>query len=229
MLTYPVSNVGLEQNLFLAAQVFPMHDMFARRQLIHIGLGLAIACAVSPRNVHAKQIKGNEMLETEMDTVYEPAGEGIVTGKGVGDFDFLEGEWHIRHKRLKDGTTEDWQFFESSATVHRVLHGMGSIEELRKADGGDMGMGVRIWLPQEKKWADHWTSAGNGIVNPAQKGHFVDGEGIFVSDEAIDGVQWLYRGVWDKITTNSCRWHQSSSSDQGKSWTWNWWMEWTKI
>lgn len=75
-----------------------------------------------------------------MDTNYEPTGKGIVTGKGVGDFDFLAGEWKIRHKRLNKGTKDEWQRFDSGATVHRVLNGMGSIEELRKADGGDMGM-----------------------------------------------------------------------------------------
>jgi hypothetical protein len=36
-------------------------------------------------------------------TSYEPTGNGIVTGKGVGDFDFLAGSWFIRHKRLKNG------------------------------------------------------------------------------------------------------------------------------
>jgi hypothetical protein len=164
-----------------------------------------------------------------MDTSYTSPGKGIVTGKGVGDFDFLTGTWKIRHRRLKDGNKYEWQSFESSATVHRVLNGMGSIEELRKADGSDMGMGVRVWLPQEMKWADHWTSAANGVVNPAQKGEFIDGEGVFMSEEEVDGVKWLYRGVWDKIAPKSCRWHQSASKDGGKSWEWSWWMEWTKI
>jgi hypothetical protein len=154
---------------------------------------------------------------------------GKVTGKGIGDFDFLAGEWKIAHKRLKDGTKDDWQRFSSSASVHRVLDGMGSIEELRKPDGTMMGMGVRVWLPEEKMWADHWTSAANGVVNPPQKGQFIDGAGVFISEEVLDGVKWLYRGVWDEITPKSCRWHQSSSKDLGKSWEWNWWMEWTRI
>jgi hypothetical protein len=92
-----------------------------------------------------------------------------------------------------------------------------------------MGMGVRVWLSQEKKWADHWTSAGNGVVNPAQKGEFIDGEGVFITEEEADGVKWQYRGVWDRIGDGTCRWHQSASSDGGKSWEWNWWMEWTRV
>ncbi len=56
-----------------------------------------------------------------IDTSYAPTGKGIVTGKGVGDFDFLAGEWKIRHKRLKGGTKDEWLDFDSSASVHRVL------------------------------------------------------------------------------------------------------------
>lgn len=164
------------------------------------------------------------------DIDYSSTGKtGKVTGKGIGDFDFLAGEWKIAHRRLKDGTTDVWEESYSGATVHRVLDGMGSIEELRKPDGSFMGMGIRIWLPQEKKWADHWTGAYNGVVNPAQKGEFIDGEGIFISEEVVDGVRWLYRGIWDRITPTSCRWHQSSSKDGGASWEWNWWMDWTRV
>ena len=163
-----------------------------------------------------------------MDTIYAPKEKGIVTGKGIGDFDFLTGVWHIRHKKLEDRTQDSWLEFESSASVHRVLDGMGSIEELRNADGSNMGMAVRMWLPEKEQWADHWTSVNNGVVNAPQLGRFIDGDGVFVSEHTVDDVQWTYRGVWDKITDKSCRWHQSASKDGGQNWEWNWWMEWTR-
>lgn len=194
-----------------------------RRKVIQAGAAVMLAHAVARPAIAQKQ------ANAPLDTSYIPIGRSLITGKGVGDFDFLTGEWTIRHLRLKDGTENEWQRFDSGASVHRVLGGMGSIEELRKADGSFMGMGVRLWLPQQKKWADHWTSAGNGVINPAQLGEFIDGEGLFISNETIDGVKWLYRGVWDRITPNGCRWHQSSSKDGGKSWQWNWWMEWTRV
>lgn len=165
----------------------------------------------------------------DMDTSYAPPGNGIVTGNGVGDFDFLAGEWTIRHRRRPDMTKEDWTEFASGATVHRVLNGMASIEELRNPDGSDLGMGVRVWLPGEGQWADHWTGAATGVVGMPQKGRFIDGDGVFVSSESVDGVDWIYRGIWDRITTNSCRWHQSASRDGGQNWRWNWWMEWTRV
>lgn len=168
-------------------------------------------------------------MEPRINPSYRSPGRGEITGKGPGDFDFLTGEWTIRHLRLKDETSGKWQRFDSSATVHRVLDGMGSVEELRKPDGSFMGMGLRMWLPEQKQWADHWTSAANGLVNPPQMGQFIDGEGVFISRENRDGVDWLYRGIWDRIAPGQCRWHQSSSKDGGKTWQWNWWMEWTRI
>jgi hypothetical protein len=165
----------------------------------------------------------------QMDKTYTPPGHGLITGKGPGDFDFLTGEWRIDHSRRPDPSKEEWTNFSSSASVHRVLDGMGSIEELRKPDRSFMGMGVRVWLPEQAKWADHWTSAANGIVNPPQLGQFIDGEGVFLSSEAVEGIDWLYRGVWDQIGDGRCRWHQSASRDGGKSWQWNWWMMWTRL
>jgi hypothetical protein len=152
---------------------------FDRRLLLHAAAGLILTTA------------GARAMN---DTDYTSAGKpGKITGKGVGDFDFLAGEWKIAHRRLKDGTTDVWEESVSGATVHRVLDGMGSIEELRAPSGKFMGMGIRVWLPQDKKWADHWTGAHNGVVNPPQKGEFIDGEGVFISDEEVDGVKWLYR------------------------------------
>lgn len=204
-----------------------MTGIIKRRQVLQGGAMVLTAVLSGGAQARAK---GPETAigESKMDTNYTPTGKGVVTGKGVGDFDFLAGEWYIQHKRLKDGTKDVWQRFESSATVFSVLGGMGSIEELRKADGGDMGMAVRMWLPEKKEWADHWTSAANGVVNAPQLGSFIDGDGIFISEAEVDGIKWQYRGVWDRITLDSCRWHQSASSDGGKSWDWNWWMEWTR-
>ena len=150
------------------------------------------------------------------------------TGRGIGDFDFLTGEWTIRNKRLKDGSSSVWEEFDGSATVHKLLGGMASIEELRGPGGKFFGMGVRVWHPAEKMWADHWTGAYNGVVNPPQLGQFINGNGIFISDDEIDGKTIKARGVWDRITPTSCRWYQSSSTDGGKIWADNWYMDWTR-
>ena len=154
-----------------------MAAILKRRQMLQGGAILLTTVLGGCTPARANKTE-TEKGETAMDTSYAPTGKGIKTGKGVGDFDFLTGNWHIRHKRLVDGV---WQRFESSASVYRVLGGMGSIEELRNADGSDMGMAVRMWLPETEKWADHWTSAASGIVGAPQFGEFIDGDGVFIT------------------------------------------------
>jgi hypothetical protein len=154
---------------------------------------------------------------------------GAPSGKGPGDFDFLTGEWTIELRSFDTSGPKGKEVKHASATVHRVLNGAGSIEELRRGDGAMWGMGVRVWLPEKKQWADHWTSADNGVVNPPQLGSFIGGAGLFLADDEDDGKPVKIRAVWDKITPSSCRWYQCMSKDQGKTWEYGWYMDWTRV
>jgi hypothetical protein len=154
---------------------------------------------------------------------------GIVTGKGPGDFDFLTGEWKIKLRNFDTSGPNGKKERDASATVHRILNGAGSVEELRNGDGSMWGMGVRVWHPEEKMWADHWTAAANGVVNPPQLGRFIDGAGIFTLDDIDDGKPLKIKAIWDKITPTSCRWHQVTSRDDGKTWEYGYYMDWTRV
>ncbi|MEK8033470.1 hypothetical protein AACH06_21835 [Ideonella sp. DXS29W] len=148
------------------------------------------------------------------------------TGK-PGDFEFLAGEWRIQHQRLKDG---QWDRFEGEATVHSILGGVGSVEELRIPARQFSGMGLRLLDVERKLWADHWVNARSGVLTPPPSwGSFVDGVGIWDSvDEEAAGGPVIWRGVWDRITDDACRWYQASSSDAGRTWTETWIMAWTR-
>jgi hypothetical protein len=158
--------------------------------------------------------------------------QGEPSGKGPGDFDFLTGEWRIELRNFDTSGPKGREVKQASATVHRVLDGAGSIEELRRGDGSMWGMGVRVWLPEQKKWADHWTSAQNGVVNPPQLGTFIGGGiggGLFLADDEDEGKPVKVRAVWDKITPTSCRWYQCLSRDGGKSWEYGYYMDWARV
>ena len=58
-----------------------------------------------------------------------------------GDFDFLAGEWRIRHRML---TAKGWIRFEGEATCWTILKGVGSVEELRIPARDFSGMGLRM-------------------------------------------------------------------------------------
>ncbi|MBK6413693.1 hypothetical protein [Sphingopyxis sp.] len=144
-----------------------------------------------------------------------------------GDFDFLTGEWRI-HNRFREGET--WIEFPGEATVFAILGGIASVEELRIPARGFSGMGLRLLDVEKKIWSDHWVNAKSGVVAvPGQIGVFEDGVGTFLSEgQGANGPE-LYRGVWDRITPNSCRWFQGTSRDGGKTWDDSWFMDWTRV
>lgn len=144
-----------------------------------------------------------------------------------GDFDFLQGNWKIRHKRLlKPG---EWDDFEGEATCWSILGGVASIEELRIPARDFAGMGLRLLDVPAQVWRDHWVNAKSGVLTPpGMPGGFSDGAGTFIADDR-DGDQPIkVRGIWDRITPASCRWHQAISRDGGASWQPNWFMDWTR-
>lgn len=143
-----------------------------------------------------------------------------------GDFDFLTGEWRIHNRFLEK---EQWIEFPGEATVHAILQGIASIEELRIPARGFAGMGLRLLDVEKKVWSDHWVNAKSGVVTvPGQTGLFVDGVGTFTAEDMDGETRVIYRGVWDRITSSSCRWRQGWSRDGGKSWTETWFMDWKR-
>jgi hypothetical protein len=143
-----------------------------------------------------------------------------------GDFDFLTGEWRIHNRFLEK---EKWIEFPGEATVHAILKGVGSVEELRIPARDFSGMGLRLLDVTKRVWSDHWVNAKSGVVGvPGQIGGFKEGTGTFYSEDSEGERPMLYRGVWDEITTNACRWHQGWSDDAGKTWHQTWVMHWTR-
>jgi hypothetical protein len=94
------------------------------------------------------------------------------TGK-PGDFDFLSGNWKIKNRQRKGGK---WEEFDSEATVHGILAGVASVEELRIPARNFSGMGLRLLDVERKLWADFWVNAKSGVLTPPPSwGSFVDG------------------------------------------------------
>ncbi len=144
-----------------------------------------------------------------------------------GDFEFLAGEWRIHHRQRQQNG--EWQDYDGEATVHSLLAGVASIEELRVPSRNFSGMGVRLLDVAGRRWADYWVSSRTGILSPPPMwGGFANGAGIFTAQDNEDGRPVVYRGVWDRITPTSCRWRQGVSRDAGQSWDESWFMDWRR-
>jgi len=154
---------------------------------------------------------------------------GPTPGK-PGDFDFLAGSWNISHRRLKNAGTSDWDEFKGEATCWTILAGVGSIEELRIPARDFSGMGLRLLDLEKRVWSDYWVNARSGVLgSEGVPGSFENGVGTFLADD-MDGDRPIkVRGVWDRITPTSCRWHQAISRDGGKEWEENWLMDWLRL
>jgi hypothetical protein len=66
-------------------------------------------------------------------------------------------------------------------------------------------------------------------LEPAVRGGFKDGVGEFYADDAFSGRAIRVRFIWSHITVKSCRWEQSFSVDQGKTWEVNWVMDFGRV
>lgn len=143
-----------------------------------------------------------------------------------GDFDFLTGEWRIHHRSIVNGA---WMEYDGEATVHRILAGVGSVEELRIPARNFSGMGLRLLDVENRVWSDFWVNARSGVLTtPGQTGSFENGVGIFVTDDVDNGQPVKYAGIWDNITPTACRWRQAASRDGGQTWDQSWIMEWRR-
>lgn len=145
-----------------------------------------------------------------------------------GDFDFLEGTWKIINRRTRPDGEPD--VFEGEAVCRSIMGGVGSVEDLRIPARKFAGMGLRLLDLEKRVWIDHWVNAKSGVLSlPGTSGGFVDGAGIFISEDTDAANPVIVKGVWDQITPDSCRWTQTLSRDGGRSWTEDWAMNWTRV
>jgi len=144
-----------------------------------------------------------------------------------GDFDFLEGTWRIRHRRLRERLAgcEEWEEFESTSVAQRFFDGAGSFDVGHLGHLGWSGMSLRIFDPETGEWSLWWANSSTGRLEPPVVGRFVDGRGEFQGDDVHEGTPVRVRFLWSAITESSARWEQAFSTDGGETWETNWLMD----
>jgi hypothetical protein len=145
----------------------------------------------------------------------------------VHDFDFLVGEWHVHHHRMKPNSQE-WVDFEGTCSNRKLMDGGANMEQhaLNAPYGAYRAIALRAYDPKTDQWAIWWLDGRypSGPLDPPVKGRFENGVGTFYSDEMHDGKPTRVRFIWSNITPAFARWEQSFSSDGGKTWATNWVM-----
>jgi hypothetical protein len=147
---------------------------------------------------------------------------------GLHDFDFLAGHWRAHHRVLKErlAGSHDWMEFDGTCDAWTVMNGAGNVDDnfLNKPTGAYRAVTIRSYDPKTAQWAIWWLDGRDphGNLDPAVKGRFVNGEGVFYANDKFKGKPVLVRIVWSHITRTSIHWEQAFSPDGGKTWETNW-------
>jgi hypothetical protein len=146
------------------------------------------------------------------------------------DFDFVIGDWHVNHRRLKVrlANCQEWVEFDGAMSTQKILGGFGNLEDniLRFPEGEFRAVALRSYDPSTKEWSIWWLDGRfpNQMEVPVV-GSFNNGVGTFFAKDTLGDVPITVRFVWRQISSDELRWEQAFSTDSGETWETNWTMD----
>lgn len=189
-----------------------MDILFTRRATVFA----ALAAGMNTASAHAQN---GEHMTTDTDHRH--------------DWDWLVGDWNVRHRRLKQrlANANDWEEFNGSCKHWLTMNGHGNVDDnlLEIPSGTYRAMGIRAFDPATGKWAIWWLDERSpDRIEPPVYGSFANGIGRFEGDDTFNGQPIRVYFQWSEITANSARWEQAFSTDGGATWEVNWVMHFTR-
>jgi hypothetical protein len=145
------------------------------------------------------------------------------------DFDYFEGAWTTRQRRLKArgvGST-DWEEFPATLCMSLYLGGIATVDELYMPTKQRSGLTLRTFDLQKRQWSIYWVNSATGKLEPPVVGGFEDGHGEFYGEDTDSGRPVKVRYSWNEIDRDRARWEQAFSYD-GRAWETNWTAEFTR-
>ncbi|RJE71229.1 DUF1579 domain-containing protein [Pseudoalteromonas sp. MSK9-3] len=149
------------------------------------------------------------------------------------DFDFIIGDWSVKHRRLTCFLTEcdEWIEFTGTSSVQKTLGGFGNIEDvqLQLPTSPYRAIALRSYDSMSQNWSIWWLDGRSpNTLDVPVVGQFKQGIGEFFADEVIKGVPVKVRFTWFSTNPNTPRWEQAFSKDNGATWQTNWIMTFAK-
>ena len=149
------------------------------------------------------------------------------------DFDFQQGSWRVKHRRLKSrlSSCTDWEEFDGTCEQRPILGGNGNIEDnlLNINTGAYRAIALRSFDPASRKWAIWWLDGRSPhALDTPVIGQYKDGVGTFYADDELNGRPVRLRFLWLGTDTATPRWEQAMSDDGGETWETNWTMDFTR-
>ncbi|WP_268846407.1 hypothetical protein [Flavobacterium aestivum] len=150
------------------------------------------------------------------------------------DFDFLQGKWKVHNRKLNSRLTnsDEWTEFEAELHMKKTLNGFGNLENFYSKNNGQPyeGMAIRLFNKELKLWKIYWIdSNGTAMDEKPVTGSFENGLGKFYANDIFNEKEILVLYQWDATNLEHPKWSQAFSTDNGKTWEWNWKMELSRI
>ncbi|MFC7100448.1 hypothetical protein ACFQQB_08210 [Nonomuraea rubra] len=87
---------------------------------------------------------------------------------------------------------------------------------------------MRVYDPASRQWSIYWASSASGRLDTRPMVGSFDGErGVFYGEESHEGRPVRCRFVWT-AGSETARWEQAFSDDDGQTWETNWTMDFTR-
>ena len=148
------------------------------------------------------------------------------------DFDYLVGKWNIRNRTLKQPLTgnDDWSEFEAVQELRQVLLGLGNVDVFHtEFDGKPFeGLTVRLFDPKTRLWTIYWADTGAMKLDDGKVGSFDGDTGDFYGRETVGGKDVIVRFHWDRRKPEEPVYSRAFSADQGRTWEWNWYSNFSR-
>jgi hypothetical protein len=143
------------------------------------------------------------------------------------DWDWLEGNWDVWHRRLKErlAGSSEWDEFNGKSALWRTLDGLGTVDDnsLDLPTGVYRGLTVRAFDPETRQWSIWWLDGRNpSRMDPPVVGRFEADTGTFIGRDVHQGTPVTVRFRWLEIHSKRPNWEQAFSTDGGATWEVNW-------
>ena len=146
------------------------------------------------------------------------------------DFDFLQGNWKMHHRRLNKrlANNNEWTEFDSTDVNNKILGGTANMDTLSTTEMPGLegklfeGVTFRLFDPKTRLWQLYWVASNVGVLDPPVVGSFENNVGHFFTKDIFNGKPIIMMFRWDIRDKEHPVWSQAFSPDNGKTWEWNW-------
>jgi len=144
------------------------------------------------------------------------------------DFDFLIGKWKVHNRILKTrlNNSNEWIELEAFAECRKILSGFGNIDSFQMVREGKPheGMALRLFNPKTRLWSIYWANSDSVVLDVPQVGSFENRVGRFYARDVFEEKEIIVLYSWDATKPDVPSWSQAFSTDNGRTWEWNWYM-----